>query len=332
MENRTELPLVSVIVPVYKVEALLPKCVDSLLAQTYDRLEIILVDDGSPDRCGEICDAYAAKDSRIKVIHQKNAGLSAARNAALDMASGTYLMFVDSDDWVEPETVEYSCGLLQKYGVPMAYFGNYDVDGATGEETLGMCPEKEEAISAVTFVERMFHWDNVDCAVCDKFFHRELFREIRFPVGVVSEDIAILYKVVLAAGGVAMGDKPCYHYYHRPESISNSEFSDSAFDYAEHTFRIEEDIRKNHPELSRAAAYLKTRAIGWTLQSLEIADEATRKKYAAQYGTYRKLLRRQLPYIWGSDGFTPAQKRDYVLMSLGLYRIPRMIYHWVQHR
>lgn len=332
MEERKAFPLVSVIVPVYKVEQLLPRCVDSLIAQTYENLEIILVDDGSPDRCGEICDAYAAKDSRIRVIHQENGGLSRARNAAIDTAAGEYLIFVDSDDWIAPETVAYCFGLVTKYRVPMAYIGNYDVDGATGEQTLGFCPEKEESISAEDFVKRIFHWDNVDSAVCDKFFHRDLFREIRFPVGAISEDIAVIYKVVLAAGAVALGNKPCYYYYHRPESISNSAFSDSSFHYAEHTFRIEEDIRANYPVLSDAAAYLKTRAIGWTLQSLEIADGETRKKYAREHGQYRTLLRKQLPYIRKSNEFTPAQKRDFILMALGLYRIPRMLYHLVQGR
>ncbi len=98
-----EYPLISVIVPVYKVEDYLPRCVQSLLAQTYPNLEIYLVDDGSPDRCGILCDEFAAADSRIRVIHKENGGLSSARNAGIDVAQGEYLGFVDSDDWVEPD-------------------------------------------------------------------------------------------------------------------------------------------------------------------------------------------------------------------------------------
>ncbi|MCH5296582.1 MAG: glycosyltransferase [Ruminococcus sp.] len=97
------MPELSIIVPVYKVEKYLPKCIDSILAQTFTDFELILIDDGSPDRCGEICDEYASKDSRIKVIHQKNQGVSAARNVGLDIAKGTYLGFVDPDDWIEPK-------------------------------------------------------------------------------------------------------------------------------------------------------------------------------------------------------------------------------------
>ena len=99
-------PLISVIVPVYKVEQFIHRCVDSILNQTYTNLEIILVDDGSPDRCGEICDEYAEKDSRIRVIHQKNGGPSAARNAGLDICTGEYIAFVDSDDYIEPDMLQ----------------------------------------------------------------------------------------------------------------------------------------------------------------------------------------------------------------------------------
>ena len=99
-------PLISVIVPVYKVEEYLARCVDSILGQTYRNLEILLVDDGSPDRCGVMCDEYASRDSRIRVIHKENGGLSSARNAAIDVARGEYIGFVDSDDWIEPETYE----------------------------------------------------------------------------------------------------------------------------------------------------------------------------------------------------------------------------------
>ena len=105
--------LISVIVPIYKVEKYLQKCVDSILAQTYSNLEIILVDDGSPDRCGELCDEYAEKDGRIRVIHKKNGGLSDARNAGIDVAAGKYLAFVDSDDYIHPKKRIYNHGVLR---------------------------------------------------------------------------------------------------------------------------------------------------------------------------------------------------------------------------
>ena len=112
--------MISIIIPVYKTEPYLRKCVDSVLAQTYTNLEVILVDDGSPDDCGKICDEYAAKDSRVKVIHKENGGLSSARNCGLDVATGKYIGFVDSDDWIDPDMYETLLGLLLRYDADIA--------------------------------------------------------------------------------------------------------------------------------------------------------------------------------------------------------------------
>ena len=119
-------PLISIIVPVYKVEPYLRRCVDSILNQTYRNLEVILVDDGSPDNCGSICDAYAKQDSRVKVIHKENGGLSSARNAGLDVMSGAYVGFVDSDDWIEPHMYESLLKLMEKFDAQMALGGVAD--------------------------------------------------------------------------------------------------------------------------------------------------------------------------------------------------------------
>ena len=139
--------LISVIVPVYNVEAYLPRCVDSILAQTYKNLEIILVDDGTKDRGGVICDEYAAKDPRVKVIHKENGGLSSARNAGIDVARGEYLAFVDSDDYLEPEAMEVLLNAAVSNNVRLTCAGRYDVDSVTGRRTRGLCPPKTECIS-----------------------------------------------------------------------------------------------------------------------------------------------------------------------------------------
>ena len=116
-------PRISVIVPVYNVEQYLPRCVESILAQTYENLEILLVDDGTKDNSGAICDAYARQDARVKAIHKKNGGLSSARNAGIDAATGEYLSFVDSDDWIEPDMYEKMMALMEKYGVRLVCAG-----------------------------------------------------------------------------------------------------------------------------------------------------------------------------------------------------------------
>ena len=139
-------PMISVIVPVYNVESYLARCVDSILTQTYQNLEVILVDDGSKDNSGVICDDYARRDSRVNVIHKENGGLSSARNAGIEAAGGEYLAFVDSDDWIEPDAYERLLSAMQKHAAKLVVGGRYDVDGATGEKKVGLCPVREECI------------------------------------------------------------------------------------------------------------------------------------------------------------------------------------------
>ena len=215
-------PRISVIVPVYNVEQYLPRCVESILAQTYENLEILLVDDGTKDNSGAICDAYARQDARVKAIHKKNGGLSSARNAGIDAATGEYLSFVDSDDWIEPDMYEKMMALMEKYGVRLVCAGRWDVSSETGEKTLGLCPPKEEAISGEELVRRIFHWENIDSAAWDKLYHKSLFASVRYPLGVICEDVPTTYRIALDAGQAAMLPCPVYNYYHRPGSITSS--------------------------------------------------------------------------------------------------------------
>ena len=178
-------PRISVIVPVYNVEQYLPRCVESILAQTYENLEILLVDDGTKDNCGAICDAYARQDERVKVIHKENGGLSSARNAGIDVSTGEYFSFVDSDDWIEPDMYEKMMALTEKYGVRLVCAGRWDVSSETGEKTPGLCPPKEEVISGEALVRRIFHWENIDSAAWDKLYHKSLFLFFCYPLGVI---------------------------------------------------------------------------------------------------------------------------------------------------
>lgn len=322
-----EYPLISVIVPVYKVEDYLPRCVDSLLAQTYPNLEIYLVDDGSPDRCGILCDEFAAADPRIRVIHKENGGLSSARNAGIDVAEGEYLGFVDSDDWVEPDFYEQLYAAAAKFGASMAYCGRLDEESGTGAQTVGLCPEREEVISGEEFVRRVFHWENVDSAAWDKLYRRELFREIRYPLGVICEDVPVTYRLALLGGRVAACPKPLYHYFHRPNSITTSLISPRNFRYVENVRKVEEDICQNWPQLEESARYLKTRTIGVTLQALEVSDPAVQEKFASQSREYRSQLRQQVGFIMKSSLFSQKERRDFLLMAFGLYKLPRAVYH-----
>ena len=328
MENVHCQPLISVIVPVYNVEQYLHKCVDSILDQTCRNLEVILVNDGSRDSSGRICDELAAKDPRVQVIHKKNGGLSSARNAGIEAASGTYLSFIDSDDWIEPDAYEHLLELMERYQVKLVSGGNYDVDGRTGSKTLGLTPKKEEVITAEEMVGRIFLWQGCDSSVCDKLFHRSLLENFRFPEGQVSEDVAITYKIVLGTDRVAMSDRPFYNYYHRVGSISRTtEITDEFFHFARHTEVIYGYIREHHPSVEPQARFLRVRALSHILLNLDQAEEPVRRQFAAEYRYARKELRKHTGFILKSPYFGNKEKITDLLLNLNLYRALRPVFH-----
>jgi len=323
-------PLISVIVPVYKVEQYLPKCVDSILRQSYSNLEVILVDDGSPDNCGAICDAYKEKDPRVKVIHKENGGLSSARNAAMEIAQGEYFGFVDSDDWIEPEMYQTLHAGIQKYGAKMAYGGRYDVDGTTGEKTPGLCPQKEECITGMEMLGRVFLWDHCDSAAWDKLYHRSLFEDIRYPQGYNSEDVAIFYKLMERTDKVAMCNKPLYNYLHRPNSITTAKLSDKTFHFLHHTDIIYPYIQKNHPELTDRARYFHIAALVYSVLMIDLASDEDRSKYSGLCGKRRRELRSHLSYLLKSNHFGRQERLTNILLALGIYRPLRKVYHTIK--
>lgn len=208
-------PCISVIVPIYNVEKYIHKCVDSLLAQTYPHLEIILVDDGSPDGCPAICDAYAEKDGRVRVIHKENGGLSDARNAGLEIASGEYIGFVDSDDWIEPDMFEYLYN-------GMAGGAEISVCGVLEHRTYRI--EIKNAPTDIVYtaedaLNEMF-FDRMENYAWNKLYEARLWKDVRFPTGKNFEDVLTIYKTFERASRVAVLREAKYHYLIRPDSIS----------------------------------------------------------------------------------------------------------------
>lgn len=212
------LPLVSVIVPVYNVEDLLPRCVDSILAQGHRNLEVILVDDGSTDRSAAICDDFSARDQRVRVVHQGNAGLSGARNRGLDEATGTWLCFVDSDDWLAPSFVERLLDAAQACAAQVAV-GSFR--RRSDDRPSGPHPRARERI--LTTREVLLELEGPAqirfVVAWGKLYRRELLANVRFPVGRVHEDDATTHMIYLAAERVVDVDEPLYQYWQRPDSI-----------------------------------------------------------------------------------------------------------------
>ena len=310
-------PDISVIIPVYNVERYLKRCTDSVRSQRGPLLEIILVDDGSKDRSGALCDEIAAADSRVRVLHKPNGGLSSARNAGLDMAQGEFISFVDSDDYLEPDTYRDMLHLAQKFGTKLVCAGRYDVDSETGEKVRGLCPEKEALLSGENLVRRIFTWNQVDTAACDKLFAASLFGSLRFPERVICEDVPVIYKLCLRAGSAAMLPRPVYNYFHRPDSITTASVSEKNFHFAAHAQEILADVTRTAPQLVPEATYLLVRSLAHPMQLCITAGG--REQYRAQYNDCKKKLSEQLPFLRTSPLFSKKERQLYTLLALGLY-------------
>ncbi len=211
-----ERPLISVIVPVYKVEPYLRRCLDSIVNQTYQNLEIVLVDDGSPDNCGAICDEYAARDERIRVIHKENGGVSTARNAGLAAATGDWIGWVDSDDWIEPDMYEYLLKNAQAHGADIAVCSRYEV---FPNRQIAWSWESTEVLDTAGALKRLLENRTMQNFLWDKLWKRELFEGLLFPEGWNFEDIAIMYVLFERAQRVVCLPERKYYYRQRQDSI-----------------------------------------------------------------------------------------------------------------
>jgi glycosyltransferase involved in cell wall biosynthesis len=222
----------SLIIPIYKVEKYLNRCVDSIINQTYTNLEIILVDDGSPDNCGIICDKYAVSDSRIKVIHKPNGGLSDARNAGLDVATGEYIGFIDSDDFIHPGMYE---NLLKRAGKYNADIAQCSFRRVTGDEMVEATQsDNEKVISNLEALDYIYTPFCVDYIVAwNKLYKKELFDNLRFPKSKIHEDEFTTYKLFYRSRIIVICDKKYYYYFQSPNSIIRSNFNVKKLDYAE---------------------------------------------------------------------------------------------------
>ncbi|MBR6918161.1 MAG: glycosyltransferase family 2 protein [Clostridia bacterium] len=212
-------PKISVIVPVYKVEKYLDRCVSSILEQTFSDFELILVDDGSPDKCGEMCDAYAEKDDRITVIHKENGGLSDARNAGIDIANGEYLSFVDSDDYVAPDFLESMYGAIDRTGCMMSVCGieSFDDNGAT--DAIYSPASEETVVIGEDMYESLYQ-----PSAWSKMYHRSIFDDIRYPVGRLFEDCFIYHLILDKIDKLVYVGKTLYYYYIRTDSIMHEQY------------------------------------------------------------------------------------------------------------
>lgn len=323
------MPLISVIVPVYKVEDCLHPCIDSILAQTFTDYELILIDDGSPDNCGAICDEYAAKDNRVHVIHQENGGLSAARNAGIDVAKGKYLTFIDSDDAVQHTFLQVLVDLIQRSSADVSACQRSDFT-----KSLPVLKPSDDKVVTYSghdavlemYTERPF----VRISAWGKLYDAKLFNGIQYPIGKIHEDQAVTPIVVSKAAHVVVSNQKLYCYRIREESITHSGFTIRNYDDVE---AVKGCISyfENNGETELAAAAKKKLGELIAFYSLHARKQGIYKQVPKQYrmGHFRALrwLRKNLSddkYIYRLDEIHPdwIRAHEYMRKVKKTFHIP----------
>ncbi len=310
-------PKISIVVPIYNVEKYLKKCIDSIRVQTFEDFELLLVDDGSPDNCGEICDRYAKEDSRIKVIHKKNGGLSDARNAGIDIARGDYIGFIDSDDFIENDMYQTLYDLVKNADADMAVCGVYNVytqktvTQYDGDETF-VC-NNEEAFNYI------LQGTKIPATICNKLIKREIFDNIRFPVGRLYEDAFITKEIIQVVKTVAVTTAPKYYYIHREGSITTTKFKQKDMDIIEAYEITLAVIKEKFPNLIKQGEFRFFWANFVVLDRILIADNY---KNIDGYKKVVKTLRKNTLKIAFNKFFNKSRRISalFLLINVTLYR------------
>ncbi len=320
MENN---PLISVIVPVYNVEKYLSKCLDSIINQTYTNLEIILVDDGSTDSSDSICKDFTKKDSRIRLYHKENGGLSDARNYGIDRASGDYFTFIDSDDYITNDYIDYLLELTKKNSAQIA-IGSHTICYESGKNFYkGLGQESQITITPKEALEHILLDDGIDLSAWAKLYSAELFKEIRYPKGLAFEDTATTYKLILLSNKVAYGGKSIYNYRIRSNSITTSGSFKKKIQLISNTQKMCNEITSKYPDLQKAAERRLVWAYFSTLnQLLKCPDRKNYKKEEKEILIFlkskRKIIKKGSPY----------SKRDKLASAALSFGLPFYSFIW----
>lgn len=243
--------LISIIIPVYNVEKYLAKNIESVIRQTYRNIEVILINDGSTDNSGKICDEYAKIDKRIKVIHKSNGGLSDARNVGIDVANGQFITFCDSDDYLKESYIEYLYELIKKDKCKMSIC-SYCI--LTENEKMIDCGKgyNEGILTTEQALSRMLCDEGFSVSACAKLYAKELFDDVRYPVGKLCEDNGTTYKLIKKCKLISYGNISQYIYIKRSGSIMNSKFNMKKLDLLELTNEMANELLEEYPNIKDA--------------------------------------------------------------------------------
>lgn len=294
--------LISIIVPIYNVEKYLKQCIDSIINQTYKNIEIILIDDGSPDRCGAICDEYSKKDNRIIVIHKKNGGLSDARNRGIDIANGKYLTFIDSDDFVDSDYIEKLYNSIKLHNTQIAQCGISKVN-KSNETITKLCYEGNGVKTSHEILNDLYGKHIIEnVVVWNKMYAKELFANIRFPVGKIHEDEFTTYKIFYSVNNISLLKDCLYNYRQTNESIIGKKFNKKRLDLLD---ALEERISffKNNKEdvlyIKTLESYIGQLKIYFIkvkkyIENSDDIQQSIKQKYKTEYKEFSKLKKLRL--------------------------------------
>ncbi|MDT2737236.1 glycosyltransferase family 2 protein [Enterococcus pseudoavium] len=305
---------ISIIVPVYNVEKYLNKCVDSILNQTFKDFEVILVDDGSPDNSGAICDQYAEKDSRVKVVHKKNGGLSDARNAGIDISTGNFLSFIDSDDYIDNDMIDILYDDITQKDGDISVVGYYDEYGGI-VKNCKKNKDKIEILSRETAIEKILEGKELTANVWNKLYKRELFEKIRFMNNVIAEDAFIIVELLLLCNKVVVNKKFKYHYVHRKGSITTSVYSIKDLDTIkawEYNLLL---LKERVPKLSNKAFSRVCWANFFVLDKLSQVERKSEEETEV-YKKIKNFLLKNMKHIFNSHSFTKNRKISLFVLLL----------------
>ncbi len=284
--------LISIIIPVYKVEKYLEKCIESVLKQTYTNLQIILVDDGSPDNCGKICDEYAKKDSRIEVIHKINGGLSDARNVGINRANGRYIGFVDSDDYIKEDMYEKLINLIKEYDADISICNLYDV--IDGKEYVRNKDNGIHEYSRIDILKEILLDKNIQSYAWNKLYKKELFDEIKYPIGKKYEDIGTTFYLFEKCNKIVVTSEPEYYYLKRADSLVNNVTESTILDYTEIIIQRYLYIKQNIKGLRKYNNYYLAKTLITAhndIENLENISEGMQQRYKKLYELVLEIIK-----------------------------------------
>lgn len=309
--------LISIIVPVYKVENYLQRCVESLINQTYQNIEIILVDDGSPDRCGEMCEAFALQDARIRVYHKENGGLSDARNYGVSVANGAYIGFVDSDDYIHHSMYEKLYQAITKEKADVAECG---VTRVYGNRNRVHCEIENlyEVMNEKQYFEEVLTSKKVYGSVWCKLIRKEIAKQVQFEKGKYYEDLFYNLELVQVAKKYVFTNQPHYYYFIRENSITTEKYSPKQLTIIEAMNNYYMFCEKNYPELIEKAFIRQSLAYLSIFNQLILDDY---KNYSEFKEVYQFLKQNKKRIIKNSDASKQLKLSIIILnINLSLYR------------